>query len=60
MRLIDQIYINGEFVTSHEVELFDLHNPATGEGEPLPIPPGMFRIAIRDEWVAFSEETHTR
>jgi len=24
------------------------------------IPPGMLRIAIRDEWAAFIEETHTR
>lgn len=26
---IDKIYINGEFVTPHGSELFDLFNPAT-------------------------------
>ncbi|MGC1301834.1 MAG: aldehyde dehydrogenase family protein [Caulobacteraceae bacterium] len=31
MRLIDQIYIDGQFVEPHGRELFDLHNPATGE-----------------------------
>ena len=30
MRIIDKIYIGGEFVTPHGTELFDLHNPATG------------------------------
>src|ERR1700757_4632590 len=29
MRLIDTIYIDGQFVTPHGTELFDLHNPAT-------------------------------
>jgi aldehyde dehydrogenase (NAD+) len=29
MRLIDQIYIDGSFVTPHGTELFDLFNPAT-------------------------------
>jgi aldehyde dehydrogenase (NAD+) len=29
--LIDQIYIDGEFVTPHGTELFDLFNPATGQ-----------------------------
>jgi aldehyde dehydrogenase (NAD+) len=29
--VIDKVYINGEFVTPHGAELFDLHNPATGE-----------------------------
>jgi aldehyde dehydrogenase (NAD+) len=29
MRLIDKIYIDGNFVTPHGTELFDLHNPAT-------------------------------
>ncbi len=31
MRTIDQIYINGAFVTPQGTELFDLFNPATGE-----------------------------
>jgi aldehyde dehydrogenase (NAD+) len=31
MRIIDRIYIGGEFVQPHGAELFDLHNPATGE-----------------------------
>jgi aldehyde dehydrogenase (NAD+) len=31
MRIIDQIYINGAFVTPHGEELFDLFNPATGK-----------------------------
>jgi aldehyde dehydrogenase (NAD+) len=30
MRIIDRIYIDGEFVTPHGTELFDLHNPASG------------------------------
>ena len=29
MRIIDQIYIDGAFVTPHGTEMFDLHNPAT-------------------------------
>jgi aldehyde dehydrogenase (NAD+) len=29
MRLIDQIYIDGAFVTPHGTELYDLYNPAT-------------------------------
>ncbi|MER7445077.1 aldehyde dehydrogenase family protein [Micromonospora avicenniae] len=28
--VINKIYIDGEFVTPHGTELFDLHNPATG------------------------------
>jgi aldehyde dehydrogenase (NAD+) len=31
MRIIDQIYIDGAFVTPHGTELFDLFNPATGQ-----------------------------
>ena len=31
MQLIDKIYINGEFVTPHGTELFELFNPATEE-----------------------------
>jgi len=31
MRIIDQIYIDGAFVTPHGTEMFDLHNPATEE-----------------------------
>jgi len=31
LRAIEQIYIDGQFVTPHGTELFDLHNPATGE-----------------------------
>jgi aldehyde dehydrogenase (NAD+) len=31
MRSIDKIYIDGQFVTPHGQELFDLHNPATEE-----------------------------
>ncbi|WP_426440753.1 aldehyde dehydrogenase family protein [Bradyrhizobium genosp. P] len=31
MRVIEQIYIDGKFVEPHGHELFDLHNPATGE-----------------------------
>jgi len=31
MRNINQIYIDGQFVTPHGQELFDLHNPATEE-----------------------------
>ncbi|MGB9097578.1 aldehyde dehydrogenase family protein [Erwinia sp.] len=31
MQRISQIYINGEFVTPHGEEWFDLHNPATEE-----------------------------
>lgn len=31
MQQIHQIYINGEFVTPHGTELFDLFNPATGQ-----------------------------
>lgn len=30
--VIDKVYIDGEFVTPHGTELFDLHNPATGKG----------------------------
>jgi aldehyde dehydrogenase (NAD+) len=29
--VIDEIYIDGEFVTPHGAELFDLYNPATGK-----------------------------
>src|SRR5258708_32054551 len=29
--VIDKIYIDGEFVTPHGTELFDVCNPATGE-----------------------------
>jgi aldehyde dehydrogenase (NAD+) len=29
--VIDKIYIDGEFVTPHGTELFDLYNPATGK-----------------------------
>ncbi|WP_330208301.1 aldehyde dehydrogenase family protein [Pseudomonas sp. Z13] len=32
MQRINQIYINGAFVTPHGEELFDLFNPATGQG----------------------------
>lgn len=28
---IEQIYIDGQFVTPHGTEMFDLHNPTTGE-----------------------------
>lgn len=31
MRTIDRIYLDGQFVLPHGTELFDLHNPATGE-----------------------------
>ncbi|MBR0870419.1 aldehyde dehydrogenase family protein [Bradyrhizobium tropiciagri] len=31
MRTIEHIYIDGRFVAPHGRELFDLHNPATGE-----------------------------
>ena len=31
MRNIDKIYIDGQFVTPHGQELFDLYNPATEE-----------------------------
>jgi aldehyde dehydrogenase (NAD+) len=31
VRVIDRVYIGGRFVEPHGVELFDLHNPATGE-----------------------------
>ena len=31
MRTIDKIYIDGQFVTPHGQELFDLFNPATEE-----------------------------
>lgn len=31
MRTIEHIYIDGQFVEPHGCELFDLHNPATGE-----------------------------
>jgi aldehyde dehydrogenase (NAD+) len=31
MTLIDQIYIDGAFVTPHGTELFDLYNPATAQ-----------------------------
>jgi aldehyde dehydrogenase (NAD+) len=31
MKSIDQIYIDGAFVTPHGTELFDLHNPATAQ-----------------------------
>src|SRR5579863_9346581 len=31
MRFIDRIYIDGEFVTPHGTECFDLFNPAKGE-----------------------------
>src|SRR5438046_710069 len=31
MRQIDQIYIDGQFVEPHGREMFDLHNPSTGE-----------------------------
>jgi aldehyde dehydrogenase (NAD+) len=31
MRIIDQIYVDGAFVTPHGSELFDLFNPATGQ-----------------------------
>ena len=31
MRTLDQIYIDGAFVTPHGKALFDLHNPATGQ-----------------------------
>jgi aldehyde dehydrogenase (NAD+) len=31
MRRIDHIYIDGHFVEPHGREIFDLHNPATGE-----------------------------
>lgn len=29
--VIDKIYINGEFVTPHGTEMFDLFNPAAGQ-----------------------------
>ena len=31
MHLIDKIYINGRFVTPQGHDMFDLHNPASGE-----------------------------
>ncbi|ENG8678804.1 hypothetical protein ACOBM3_02955 [Enterobacter hormaechei] len=31
MRTIEQIFINGEFVTPHGTEWFDLYNPATAQ-----------------------------
>ena len=31
MRIIDRIYVDGEFVAPHGTELFDLYNPAKGE-----------------------------
>ena len=31
MRHIDRIFINGEFVTPHGTERFDLYNPATAQ-----------------------------
>src|SRR5258708_23339284 len=31
MRRIDHIYVDGRFVEPHGSEMFDLHNPATGE-----------------------------
>jgi hypothetical protein len=31
MRTIDTVYIDGQFVTPHGEELFDLFNPATEE-----------------------------
>ncbi|OHT18604.1 aldehyde dehydrogenase family protein [Edaphosphingomonas haloaromaticamans] len=31
METIDQIYVDGAYVTPHGTELFDLHNPATGD-----------------------------
>jgi aldehyde dehydrogenase (NAD+) len=31
MHIVDQIYIDGEFVTPHGKELFELHNPATAQ-----------------------------
>src|ERR1700733_13635713 len=31
MQRIEQIYINGQFVTPHGQEWFDLHNPSTEE-----------------------------
>jgi aldehyde dehydrogenase (NAD+) len=31
MRIIEHIYIDGRFVVPHGSELFDLHNPTTGE-----------------------------
>ena len=31
MRYIDKIYIGGQFVTPNGEELFDLHNPSTGQ-----------------------------
>ena len=31
MYTIDQIYINGQFVTPHGAEMFDLLNPSTGQ-----------------------------
>jgi aldehyde dehydrogenase (NAD+) len=31
MRIIDQIYINGQFITPHGTELADLVNPSTGQ-----------------------------
>ncbi len=38
MHTIEQIFINGEFVTPHGTERFDLYNPATaqviGRGSP--------------------------
>ncbi len=33
MRIIDKIYINGEFVTPHGTEMFDLINPSNGRLE---------------------------
>lgn len=31
MHTIEQIFINGEFVTPHGTEWFDLYNPATAQ-----------------------------
>jgi aldehyde dehydrogenase (NAD+) len=43
MRIIDKIYINGEFVTPHGTELFDLVNPSNGRLE------GQVRLADVDD-----------
>lgn len=31
MHTIEQIFINGEFITPHGTEWFDLYNPATAQ-----------------------------
>ncbi|NWC99931.1 aldehyde dehydrogenase family protein [Pseudomonas sp. P7779] len=61
MQYINQIYINGAFVTPHGEELFDLFNPATGQRI------GQFRLANEQDALdaiaaakrAFTEFSHS-